>query len=894
MLYILRVLLLFLFMSLPMQGYANEFPSIQRLENGLQVLVIEDKRFPIVSSRLYVKAGSAMENYEVALAKNSEKTKNVFGISHLLEHMVFKGSKSHPGGIDKIVEDKGGDLNAYTSYDQTVYYNEMPSAEWELSLEAIQGLAFDPLLREKDLQQEREVVLAELKQRADSPSTQLLHLTTKSSLQGTDYEHPVIGTEDSLKNIQVADIKDYIKKFYDPSEMLLVIVGDVDKNLVFKKANSLFSGYKNQNIRPISMPYSKDFIKDLGQGININVNKGKWNKSYVNISFPIPHGNSIDSTVMQLLGILLSFDDNSPLLREFRFQEQLVDEIAAYAYGFDRIGLFNIYAKLDSVNLEAYFEKMTKFLQNLQASNFSAIELEQAKTAIENSLWNKNITVQSKASFYGNTYFENPADPLGENSFKIIENMSFEQIQEAIEEYIRPESLGLAILLPEEDNLNLESIKSNYNATWKSDERKNNDKNTTLSSEILEINNKTLILTPDLTIPFMSVSVDFLGGESLFTLPEYNLDKYQTTAVPSLTANVLTMAVREMDFETFTAFLSQRDISISASSHALNFQVSAHGATKFSADIFKVISDVIYEPGFYNSDLKKAKEEQLVKILSIKDSVPASLGNNLYKFLFPNHPYGNDKVGTEEDVNAIAKRDLRHFWKLQREQAMVISVAGDYDRAEVIEFVKSLPSSDNSIKNNQLSIGEPTWNDEKNLYVKVEGRNQDYMGIIFPTVDRNHQDAPALNVLSTALSGFNGILFQELREKRNLGYSASPIPFAGEKAGFLGFGIMASPTHRQTITEQFNAITNTLRKHGISDTELERAKNSLQMSHINNNQTAQSRASQASIAVLFGHDFDFSKQYLDKIMKVTKDDVNRVIQKYLVLENAYQVRAGAE
>ena len=224
----------FLFHFQPAQ--ANEYPHISQLQNGLTVLIKEDHRFPIVSTRLYVRSGSSNEKQDK------------LGIAHLLEHMLFKGTKTHPKGIDFIVENEGGDLNAYTSYDRTVYYNDMPSQKWRLSLEAIQGLAFEPILRRQQLNEEREVVIAELRQRGDMPETKLLHLSTSSTLHGTPYANPVIGTVETLKSITTQDIQEYIKANYNPNNMLLVVAGDIDRNDVLKEASKRFGQYKNSGI----------------------------------------------------------------------------------------------------------------------------------------------------------------------------------------------------------------------------------------------------------------------------------------------------------------------------------------------------------------------------------------------------------------------------------------------------------------------------------------------------------------------------------------------------------------------------------------------------------------------------------------------------------------------
>ncbi len=125
----------------------------------------------------------------------------------------------------------------------------------------------------------------------------------------------------------------------------------------------------------------------------------------------------------------------------------------------------------------------------------------------------------------------------------------------------------------------------------------------------------------------------------------------------------------------------------------------------------------------------------------------------------------------------------------------MISVAGDFNRDEVLLALQDLPEP----APQDLGVTAPAWTTEKALENTVEGRNQDLTLLIFPTVSLYHEDAPALEILSTALDGFNGILYQELREKRNLGYSAFPLLSQSEHTGFLAYGIIAAPEHKQTI-----------------------------------------------------------------------------------------------
>ena len=155
--------------------------QVVRLSNGLSVLVLKDTRFPLVSTRLYVGAGSTYERPEEA------------GISHVLEHMVFKGTTTRPkNAISQEVEAAGGYLNAATSYDYTVYITDMPDRHWKLGMDVVRDMAFNPTLDPAELESEKDVIVAELKRGEDDPGSRLFKNLLSRALQGTAYEHPVL------------------------------------------------------------------------------------------------------------------------------------------------------------------------------------------------------------------------------------------------------------------------------------------------------------------------------------------------------------------------------------------------------------------------------------------------------------------------------------------------------------------------------------------------------------------------------------------------------------------------------------------------------------------------------------------------------------------------------
>ena len=252
--------------------------QIVRLSNGFSVLILKDTRFPLVSTRLYVHAGSAYERPEQA------------GISHVLEHMVFKGTESRPKSrISQEVEAAGGEFNAMTSFDYTVYLTDLPARHWKLGMDVVRDMAFHATLDPMELESEKNVIVSELKRGQDDPGNVLFWKSAGKALSGTPYEHPVIGSEQTIRAVTVQSLRAYIAALYQPQNMLLVVVGDVEPKDVLAAAEELFGGYKNHGELQAVAPVEASLLPLKGKaeaGPSVTVQAGPWNKVYLTVSFP--------------------------------------------------------------------------------------------------------------------------------------------------------------------------------------------------------------------------------------------------------------------------------------------------------------------------------------------------------------------------------------------------------------------------------------------------------------------------------------------------------------------------------------------------------------------------------------------------------------------------------
>src|SRR5690606_26981284 len=189
-----------------------------KLDNGLTALIIPDHKLPIFSLYLFYKVGGKNE------------VPGITGASHFLEHMMFKGAKKFgKNSIDFIIEGSGGSTNAYTTTDQTVYYENLPTSQLEQMLEIEADRMENLLLDENDFEKERAVVLEERRMRYENSPRGQLYLGLMSHLfEGTPYGRSVIGDIADLKTMTREQIYQYFKKFYAPNNVVVVIAGDVN------------------------------------------------------------------------------------------------------------------------------------------------------------------------------------------------------------------------------------------------------------------------------------------------------------------------------------------------------------------------------------------------------------------------------------------------------------------------------------------------------------------------------------------------------------------------------------------------------------------------------------------------------------------------------------------
>ncbi|MFQ8738447.1 MAG: M16 family metallopeptidase [Bilophila wadsworthia] len=768
----------------PLSGKEEQ---VTKLPNGLSVLILKDTRFPLVSTRLYVHAGSSYETPDQA------------GISHVLEHMVFKGTDSRPkSAISQEVESAGGYLNAATSYDYTVYITDMPDRHWKLGMDVVRDMAFHPTLDPQELESEKNVIVAELQRGEDDPGSRMFKTLLADTLKGTPYDRPIIGYEKTIRALTTQNLRDYIAKYYQPQNMLLVVVGNVDPAEVLAEAEKMFAPYKNTAPLKEVMPYEADRLPLPGSKPALVVQPGPWNKVYLAAALPVPGSSSYQSATLDVLAYLLGGDRTSLFYKTYKYERQLVDSISVSNVGFERIGAFVVTAELDADKVEPFWTSLTKDFAALDASTFTPEQLERAKLNLEDDLYRSKETLSGLASKIGYFQFFMGGDQGERNAIEALRNVDNGMLKQVLAAWVQPDRLTTWSAAQDAKMPDMQAI---LDKEWKSGPK-------------LPQRRRRKPARPGHRSRQRPYRGAHPGQDPALRFREPDpfrrrrVEAFRTG--PQRSFNVLTKGTAKRSATEMQAFLADRAAGLAASAGRKTFSVNLTTPARFNKDLFDLLGEVVTAPAFSKDETARGIKDQLAAIKSREDQPLGLAFRKLPPFLFPGSVYGYLQLGEPENVQKYDEAQLRSFWNRQKARPWVLAVSGDFDRDQILAFAKSLPAPDQR----KVDVPVPAWGTRPELDIPMPGRNQAHLMLIFKTAPDTSPDTPALDLLETSLGGMGGPLFRDLRDKQGLGYTVTAFNRQTSENGYMVFYIGTEPGKMAQAEEGFKRIINDL--HQIS------------------------------------------------------------------------------
>lgn len=828
--------------------------QMYKLDNGQTVVVQEVKNNPIVTIDTWIKTGSIDE----------EDSNN--GVAHFLEHLFFKGTKAHePGEFDKILETKGAITNAATSKDFTHYYITIPSKDFDLAMDLHGDMILHPLIPRKEMEKERKVVLEEISKDLNSP-TKIMQDNLNSMLYTTHpYKRKVIGRSDVIETITRDQVLSFYNKNYSPSNMVTVIIGDVDANHAIEKTKEAFNAEYKKQTKTI---YTKEapLTKQQKKVEYLDTESG-----YMVIGFRGTPIDDKDSYALDVLATILGDGRSSVLNQVLKEKKRIAFSVDAGNSTFRDDGIFYISANYEPTKCKIVQDTIFNEIEKIQKNGVTDDQLKLAKNIIERSTYYSRESITNIATEIGYTMALTNDIKFYDTYLDNIKNVSKEDVKKVAEKYLGINRSAVSIVLPKSaKEVPVASLTQQAPATAELVSENAQTQKYKLSD------GATMLYTPNNVNDIIAISIYAKGGQ----LAE------QKAGTANLTATAMMRGTKNYTSLELSQVLEDNGIKIQPSASADAFVINVLTTKDEYDKTLELLNEVVNNATFEDYEIDKVKTEKLNTIKRNKD-VPLQRAIEEYRdLIYQNSPYSISSKILEKNIPNITKEDIINYYNsIFAPKNLVISINGNIDKDKTIQDLNNIFKPKENTKNfdfAQYNSKIPTVTTPKQTIQKVPTTETAWILLGWQTNGvLNEKDYATLQVIDSLLgSGMSSRLFKDLREQEGLAYQLgsgySPNVLRGSFLLYIG-------TNPQTLDKAksglFAEITR-LKTEYVGDKELQDAKEKLLGNYVIGLETNLDKASNIGWYEASTRGYEFKDKYEKLINSVTDSDIIEIANKY--------------
>lgn len=818
--------------------------EVHTLPNGFTVLVEPDHSAPVASVQVWVESGSIHEGAWLGS-----------GVSHLLEHMIFKGTeKRGPNEIARTVQEAGGYVNAYTSFDRTVYWIDVPADGAPTAIELLADATLHSTLPDNELVKEQEVIRREFAMGFDDPNRMSGELMLSTAFSQSPYRHPIIGHLEIFNRLTRADLEAYYRARYVPDNMFLVVVGDVEAERIFAAAEAHFSGAARAARGAVFIPREPQLLgrRDAHEEFATELSRGS-------LAWHIPPITHPDTAALDVLAGVIGGGHSTPLHLELREHRNLVHHIASYSYMAGEMGLFGIDFLCDPAKRQTAEAGVFDIVARHRDSAPPEAAVTKARKNILANLLHNLSTARGRASDIGGSWLLARTPDLGSEYLAQVSRVDTADLLRVARQYLSESRVTVTSLNPK--------------GTLSAHARDDAKPSARHVEKFTLPNGLRVLICEDHRLPLVEISATFRGG-LLAETP-------QTNGITALAARTLIKGTTTRNAEQIHEAIEAVGGQIHAGSGGNSFSVST-GVMKPDLELgLELVADVLLNATFPEEEIEREKEDQIAALKSENEQITTIARHALRRAVFGPHPYGLRPNGTEESVAALDRAQLLAF----RDHCVtakngVLSIFGAVDAAEVRRIVeKFFPT----MPGGTLLMTDPPIAPPLSQAVEIvenEPKQQAVLMTGFLGVTAQDPDRVALELIDAASSDMASRFFQRIREELGLAYFVGATQMTGFAPGIFTFYLGTDPAKIDEVRRNFDAEIAALAEDGLTDDELARAKKKLIGSEAIRNQSLEAFATMVTLDELYGFGIDHHRRRTDEINAVTPDEIRRVARRY--------------
>jgi zinc protease len=822
-------------------------------ENGLTLIVEEDHSAPVASVQAWCATGSVDEAKWLGA-----------GLSHILEHMLFKGTSNRKAGdIARQVQDRGGYINAYTSFDRTVYWIDIPSDGVSVALGILSDAMMNSTLPEEEYIKEQEVIRREFAMGFDDPGRQSSQLMLRTVFSESPFQHPVIGYLDVYNKLMRDDVMAYYKTRYVPNNLTFVVTGDVDAQEVRGQLEEAFKNYPRQPLEPVYVASEPEQIgrREAHEEFATELTR-------LSLAWRIPGLTHPDTPALELLGSVLGSGRSSVLNQELREKQHIVHGVDAGVFSLQTDGIFVIQALCDPTNRQTVEREALATLERIKEEGGSQEALDKARRLMLANQLSGLATARGRASDLGSNWLLTRNPNFSKDYLDAIARVTTTDLKRVARDYLRLDRLNATSLNPPgslaaSNPPEIKGVRSEV-------------------SKFVLPNGLRLLVREDPRLPLVSIYSAFRGG-LLAETPENN-------GITRLLSRATLKGTKKRTATQLAEEIESAGGRIGADSGNNSFSVGIEVMKPDLALGLDVLADVLQNPTFPDKEVELEKAAQIAAIKAEDEQITAVARNVMREKLFGSHPYALRGSGRLESVEKITPADLKAFHKEYCvAENGVLAVFGDVKADEVLRLVQE---HFGTMPTGRLALSDPPKPAAPSAPVNaVEERNkrQAVVMIGYPGSDVLSPDRTTLDLINEASNDLGSRFFNRIREQHGLAYFVGAGNFAGLAPGSFVFYLGTDPKKVDAVSAELRDEINGLSRDGLTEDELARAKKKLLGSEAIRNQSNSTFAASVASDELVGLGFDNHLRRKAQVESVTLDDVRRVATKYFASPSRVEV-----
>jgi zinc protease len=823
-----------------------EFPatnaSLHALPNGLTAILQEDHAAPVLSAQFWIETGS---QHEEQFAGS--------GLSHLLEHMVFKGTKSYPGAeLATRVNSAGGQWNAYTTFDRTVYYIDGPSTARDTFLEVLFELVFLPLFPKDDFETEREVIRREIAMGNDDPDSAASHLLFRTFFQHDSRRHPVIGHLGLFNALSYEDMTGYHQRRYLPSNSFFVLSGDFESAAVIETLSTLAASLPAQPLSEVNgLPEPRQLgRREARSSFQVPVSK-------TTLAWQTPGLTHPDSPVLELLSGILGGGQSSYLYRRLHEELGLAHHIGTWAWSPPNgPGMFSVSAEVDREKRDQLEASVLSEIKQAMQGDLEG-ELDKARRQVFAQQFKTLSTASGRASDLASNWHEARNLNFTRDYLEFLDDVTVEDLTRVADLYLREDGLTIISLDPEEAPAPKATVARNGNAPGD-----------IITRELS--NGLTLILRSDPRVPTVQFQSVFQAGRLAETT--------DTCGINALHSSLLTKGTEARSASDFANAVESLGASVQASAGNNTSMVSSFCLKPDLRVVLGLAAEALRTPAFREETLDQQREVQHADLREALEDPLKTTFLLLRKKLFGEQHYGLPRLGTEESLSNISPDSLlAHHREFMTRSNGVLAVFGDIDPEAIVEQCEELFAD---LPQGSSATARAEATKQSGEVSATLDKEQAVVAIGFPGATVDSDDVPALELIHDYCANMAGPLFTRLREELGLAYYVSATQFHGVGTGLFAFYIGTSPDQVDLARRELLQQIQILLQDGVPAEPLEHAKTSMLASDAMENQSNHAMAQMCSLNTLFGLGPLHHLEHAKRIRALTVQDVQETAQRY--------------